>query len=140
MGPFFTTLHLPMATIGFAITVFFLHLMWYLVVKRQGGCCGQNGYLAWAIYLALEPLLLWGLFGQYFGGFLKLLLYVPNFFMAAACMLLYRAPPESQVQQAVNYAADAANNFATTAKAVVIPCCPWLMCQQPQVVQEYNPV
>merc|ERR1712232_682023 len=116
-------------TLGLIFAIFFLHLNWYLVVKRQGGCLGRHGYLAWAVYLALEPLLLWQVFGQYYGGALKLLLYVPNFFMIAACLLLFRAPPEE-----VGTATWAVNNFKTTAKAVAYTCrdiCPWLCPPEP---------
>lgn len=137
--PGFALMRLPTATIGFFVAVFFVHLNWYCVVKRQGGCCGNRGYLAWASYLAVEPLLLWLLFGRYYGGWLKLGLYVPNFFMVAACLALYRAPPETQVRSALSQVGDAVNNFATTAKAAVVPCCPWLTqyCNpQPQTVQE----
>lgn len=136
--PGFAILHLPTATIGFAFAVFFIHLNWFCIVKRDG-CCGHHGYLAWAVYLALEPLLLWGLFAQYYGGWLKLFLYVPNFFMFAACLALFRAPPATRVESAVNQAKEALNNFKTTGKAVVQPLCQGLCpCLDPPVQEQGN--
>jgi len=123
--PGFAILHLPFASIGAVFAVAFTHLNWFCVVKRQG-CCGRHGYLAWAVWLAMEPLMLWGIFGRFYGGCFMLLLYLPNLFMAAACLTLFRAPPETQLRSFAGQASEAFSNVRNTTRAATEPCCPWL--------------
>merc|ERR1719506_2530737 len=65
--------------------IFLIHLAWFCVSQRYA-CCGRQGYLIWAVYLALEPLLLCT------GGSEKMLLYIPNVFLVIGCLWMFAVP------------------------------------------------
>mmetsp|Transcript_42596 Transcript_42596/g.99921 ORF Transcript_42596/g.99921 Transcript_42596/m.99921 type:complete len:246 (-) Transcript_42596:47-784(-) len=137
----FVLLNLIAPVIGIVGTVLMLHGAWYSVVKRQGECCPccerplpdgsvrHYGYVAWAVWLAMEPILLWAgprLFTLAFGGWLKLLLYIPNFFLLVACIRLFHAPvtaPKSVSERV----AEGFNSAMSSAKAAISPCCPCMV-------------
>mmetsp|Transcript_5250 Transcript_5250/g.14219 ORF Transcript_5250/g.14219 Transcript_5250/m.14219 type:complete len:221 (+) Transcript_5250:66-728(+) len=118
------TLQLPIVAMNFSITVFLMHLSWYFVVKKEGGC-GRDGYVYVAAWLALEPLALCVLSALVadFAGWLRLLLYAPNFFLAAACFRLFTAPA-TPVRTMVDKVAGAMEQGLAGVRAVVEPCCP----------------
>lgn len=88
---------LPFGGIGVMMTIFMTHMAWFIIVKRHGDCCGdcyggRSAFIIWAVWFGVEPLLLWQVFTWSFGSWMKLILYVPNFFLGAACVRLFFAP------------------------------------------------
>eukprot|EP00933_Yihiella_yeosuensis_P029144 TRINITY_DN22833_c0_g1_i1.p1 TRINITY_DN22833_c0_g1~~TRINITY_DN22833_c0_g1_i1.p1 ORF type:complete len:222 (-),score=19.38 TRINITY_DN22833_c0_g1_i1:48-713(-) len=120
----FAVFHLPILTINVSVTVFFAHLAWYSVVKREGGSCGREGYVYWALWLAIEPAVLCivsALFTDYI-GWLRLLIWVPNFFLAASCLRLFTAPV-TPVRTLVDRVTDAMEGAVANVRAATESCC-----------------
>mmetsp|Transcript_58459 Transcript_58459/g.107909 ORF Transcript_58459/g.107909 Transcript_58459/m.107909 type:complete len:241 (-) Transcript_58459:40-762(-) len=130
--------NIAVPVVGMVGTLVMLHGAWFSVVKRQGECCPccqrhlpdggivYYGYVAWTVWLALEPVLLWSgprLFTLSFGGWLKLLLYIPNTFLIIACIRLFHAPvtPAKSVTERVS---EGIKSAFSSAKAAISPCCP----------------
>lgn len=110
---------------GIAVTIFMTHLAWFCVVKRHGDCCGGRcAYAFWALWLGVEPLLLWKVLTWEFGGELKLILYFPNFFMFVACLRLLCAP-KSRPKTLGEKVKDTFVGIHNTIKDLASPCNPW---------------